>query len=189
MRLVRVAAGAVAAMTVLVGCSDGGTPSETLPSTSTAAETSESLTPLGPADFPVPDEAREPTEKGALAAGKYFALLTQYSYTSMDPVGLTDLSRECSYCRDLAKAISADAAAGYRYEGGAIEFRDAGQVVLAGSDSEVAYSLTQAPLQVLDEDGHPVDDRSQPGFDVFTSFTMAWSSQLNAWVLKQVTNS
>ncbi|MBB3676955.1 DUF6318 family protein [Modestobacter versicolor] len=190
MRLVRVAAGAVTVIAVLAGCSDGGTANETLPSvSSSAAETSESLPPLGPPDLPMPDEARKQTEAGALAAGKYFAQLTEYSYQSMDPSGLTNLSSECSYCRELAASISEDRTAGYRYEGGGITFRDAGQVVLSGSGAEVAFSLTQGSLQVIAEDGNTLADRSQPTYDVFTSFVMRWDEASEAWLITQVSNS
>jgi hypothetical protein len=190
MRLVRVAAAVLAGAVVLTGCSDGGTANETLPSTSTtAAETSEALEPLGPPDFPVPVEARNKTESGALAAGKYFALLTQYSYQSMNSTGLTGLSRACSYCEMLATAIAADSAAKYRYEGGAVSFRDEGQVVLKGTEAEVAFGLTQGPLEVIDQGGTAVEARRQPGFDVFTSFIMTWDDQLQCWLLNQVSNS
>ena len=50
-------AGLVVAAALLSGCSEKVEANDTLPPTS-AAETTESLPPVGPADFPVPDEAR-----------------------------------------------------------------------------------------------------------------------------------
>ena len=190
MRLGRTAAVAVVGMAVLAGCSDTGTANETLPPvSSSAAPTNEALQPLGPADFPMPTEARELTESGALAAGRYFAQLTQHTLQKMDPSGFTELSRDCRFCDDLVKAVQDDAAAGNRYSGGQIAFRDQGQTVLRGNTAEVAFSLTQGALDVIGPNGNPIVDRSQPSSDVFSSFTMTWDPEGRAWLLNQLTNS
>ena len=190
MRWGRTTAAAAVGMAVLAGCSDGDTANETLPPvSSSAAPTAEALQPLGPADFLVPTEAREPTEAGALAAGRYFALLTQYTLQGMNTTGFQKLSRDCDFCNDLVAAVAEDRAAGNHYSGGLIEFRDQGQTVLRDNEAEVAFSLTQGALNVIGPDGNPISDRSQPSADVFSSFTMTWDAEAHAWVLNQLTNS
>jgi len=190
MRWERTAAAAAVGIAVLAGCSEGGTANETLPPVSTSATpTSEALQPLGPPDFPVPDEARELTEPGALAAGKYFALLTQHALQKMDTSGFTELSRDCQFCDELVRAVQDDAAAGNRYKGGEITFRDQGQTVLQGNVAEVAFSLTQGALDVIGPNGDLIVDRRQPSSDVFSSFTMTWDPEGRAWLLNQLTNS
>ena len=190
MRLGRATAAAAVGIAVLAGCSDGGTANETLPPlTSSAAPTSEALQPLGPPDFPMPNEARQPDETGSLAAGKYFAQLTQYTLQEMDPSGFVTLSRDCDFCDDLVKVVKDDAAAGNHYSGGEITFRDQGQVVLSDNQAEVAFSLTQGALDVVGPDNTKISDRSQPSSDVFTSFTMTWDAPSQSWVLNQLTNS
>ncbi len=56
---------------LLSGCSEKHEANDTLPSTS-AAETTEALPALGPADFPVPDEARTKDAAGAEAFLRYW---------------------------------------------------------------------------------------------------------------------
>ena len=58
--------GLVLATALLSGCSEKDEANSTLPSTSAAA-TTEALPPVGPADFPVPDEARTKDAAGAEA--------------------------------------------------------------------------------------------------------------------------
>src|SRR5918993_1524107 len=65
------AAGFLVVTAVLTGCSEKQEANTTLPSTS-AAETTEALPELGPADFPVPDEARTKDAAGAEAFLRYY---------------------------------------------------------------------------------------------------------------------
>ncbi len=63
------------------GCSEPGQPSTSLPTaTSTSAEPT--LEPLGPPDFPVPAEAREQTEAGAIAMASYYLDLIDFARQS-----------------------------------------------------------------------------------------------------------
>ena len=56
---------------LLGGCSEKQEANDTLPSAS-AAETTEALPEVGPADFPVPDEARTKDAAGAEAFLRYY---------------------------------------------------------------------------------------------------------------------
>ena len=73
MRRVRLAVTGLVAVAALAGCSGSEEASQTLPATSrTSASPSATLPPLGPADFPVPAEARQQTAAGATAFIDYY---------------------------------------------------------------------------------------------------------------------
>src|SRR4051812_13573990 len=106
MRLVRVAAAGAAGGAVLSGCSDGETANETLPATSTtAAESSASLPPLGPPDLPMPDEAREQTADGAEAFIRYYMSVYTSAEGSMDTTYLDQFSQGCETCDRIVDEI------------------------------------------------------------------------------------
>ena len=67
--------GVVIGTALLSGCSEKHEANDTLPPPS-AAETTEALPKLGPADFPVPDEARTKDAAGAEAFLRYFVDLS-----------------------------------------------------------------------------------------------------------------
>jgi hypothetical protein len=87
---VRVVAGCLVAVAALSGCAQKQEASTTLPSGSSTS--GEELPPLGPADFPVPDEARRQTEAGVLAFGNYYFDLSNSSLASRDTSQLRQLS-------------------------------------------------------------------------------------------------
>jgi hypothetical protein len=76
-------AGLVVATDLLTGCSEKQEASTTLPTTS-AAETTEVLPQLGPADFPVPDEARTKDAAGADAFLRYYIELSNRQQELLD---------------------------------------------------------------------------------------------------------
>jgi hypothetical protein len=190
MRLGRTTAAVVVGIAVLAGCSNGETANETLPpATSSAAPTSAALQPLGPVDFPMPQAARERTEAGALAAGKYFLQLTVRAYQRGDVDPVLQLSSQCEYCESLISGVREDVAAGNRITGGEINIEDPGQVVLHGNDVEVAFTVSQTPLVVSSSTGEVLADRAQPAFRSFTSLAATWSATADAWIVHQVTIS
>src|SRR3954470_12140999 len=100
-RSLRMVAGLTVATALLGGCAAKHEASETLPSASETSA-SPSLQPLGPADFPVPDEARVQSDAGARAAARYYLSLTTYAFHTLDTDPLRDLSRNCEFCTNLA---------------------------------------------------------------------------------------
>jgi len=163
MRLVRMAAAALAGITLLAGCSDSGGANETLPSTSsTAAETSASLPPLGPPDLPMPAQAREQTPEGVRAFAKYYIELINIASSDLDATYLRSLSRDCDTCNRIADDAEDDRAAGYIYQGGALTITSIGDGALTAEGGEVAFVVDQAPLSVLDPAGQPVEDLTSP---------------------------
>src|SRR5688500_17589400 len=77
-----------------------------LPSaSSTSAEPTPELPPLGPADFPVPDEARVKDEAGAEAFLYYFVDLLNHQQAVPSGVALRDLAPDCQQCLAVAQRL------------------------------------------------------------------------------------
>jgi hypothetical protein len=171
---------------MLAGCSDGGTANETLPSTSTsAAQTTESLPPLGPPEFPVPDEARKNDPAGAEAALRYYLdLLTHQAGISGQP--LRDLSRDCAFCDDLAGQYDSDAQAGYQTRGGETTVTSMSRPYLHDGIAEFSFSLRQTALSVVDPAGNPAPGRGSPEAEVNVGASMSWSEPQQCWLMDQL---
>jgi hypothetical protein len=190
MRLVRVVAVAVAGVAVLTGCSDAGTANETLPSTSTsAAQTTESLPPLGPPDFPMPLEARQQTEEAAAAFTGYYLALINRTNTDMDSQFLRQFAQACETCDRLADETDSDANAGNHYVGGDLvvdgELKSA---ITSPGRAEAAFLVDQEPMQVVDKDGNPVPDLSFPALDNLSSgAATTWRQDLQSWIMTELT--
>jgi hypothetical protein len=162
MRLAQVAAGVLVGVAVLAGCSSKEPANDTLPTPSaTSAEASETLPPLGPADFPMPAEAREKTPAGAEAFLRYYLdLVSRQAGVSGGP--LRDLSRDCSFCDFLADRYDEDASAGYSYEGGEIVVVDMSIPAITGEVAEFSFALSQSAIVIMSADGQPVGGRESP---------------------------
>jgi hypothetical protein len=187
MRRVRLAAAVVVGVAVLAGCSDDGTANETLPSTtSSAAETTESLPPLGPPDFPVPDEARQQTPEGAKAFTGYYLDLSDYLLASLNSQPLRALSEGCEVCLELADGYDADRAAGYSYEGGDVSVTSTGNVTVDGGVAEISYLLHQEPVTVRNESGETITERSSGAYDLSGGMTLRWDSSQDCWIVTQL---
>ncbi|WP_166503375.1 DUF6318 family protein [Modestobacter italicus] len=190
MRLVHVAAAAIAGVAVLAGCSDGQSANETLPSTSaSAAQTTASLPPLGPPDLPMPNEARRDTSEGAAAFTGYYLALINRTNAVMDSQYLRQFARSCETCGRIADETDADAAAGYRYVGGELKLDGAlNAAITKPGNAEAAFLLDQAALQVVDRAGTPVPDLSFPALDDLSSgAATTWDQGLQSWVMQDLT--
>lgn len=168
----------------LTGCSDPGTPSDTLP---TAASTSAepTLEPLGPADFPVPPEARVNSQDGAVAAAKYYIDLIDYLFASASQTGadsewLRSLSSGCSTCLQFADQLDTQIAAGERNEGANSTFEAEPSVVLDGSSASLAFILNVTPGQTVSATGEVLS--SAPATRLNVGQLLAWNPQKAAWI-------
>ncbi|MFQ1003269.1 hypothetical protein [Modestobacter sp. SSW1-42] len=173
---------------VLTSCSDGETTNETLPPvSSSAAPTSEALKPLGPADFPVPDEARRNTPEAATAALKYYLeLIPRQSARDGEP--LRDLSNQCSFCDFLADRADENAAAGLTYRGGQIAASELSSPALRGSIAEFVFSASQSAVEIVGADGQPVEGRGQSAVSgLSAAAAMQWDPLAQAWLMTQLT--
>jgi hypothetical protein len=186
---VRLAAGLVAATAVLTGCSEKQEANETLPTTS-AAETTPELPPLGPEDLPMPDEARTQDTAGAEAFVRYYFDLLNKSLTDMDPQYLRFFAEPgCDVCERIATETEADAAAGYRYSGGELTIPGDISVISSTRDeAQTAFVADQAPMTVLDSGGNPVPDLVFDGEDALNSGTVTvWDGAAKTWKLTELT--
>src|SRR3954454_20253881 len=127
----RLAACAVAVPLLLAGCSEKHQASQSLPGTKTSASASKPMAPVGPADFPVPSEARQRTPDGVIAFTKYYVELLNHQLVSLDSSPIRDLSRACQTCTELADSYDHVKALGYRYDGGAIRVVSMGSAVIS----------------------------------------------------------
>jgi len=181
---VRVVAGCLVAVAALSGCAEKHEASTTLPSASSTS--GEGLPPLGPADFPVPDEARRQTEAGVLAFGSYYFDLSNSSLASRDTSQLRQLSRDCVACDELADSFDADRAAGNTYQGGGLSITGTGTVVVNESDAHFSFVVQQAARTVLDAQGNPLPDRASPAYQFTRGMRLAWDSSRVTWLVTQL---
>ncbi|MGY1605245.1 DUF6318 family protein [Geodermatophilus sp. SYSU D00815] len=167
------------------GCSSKQEANDTLP---TAEETTSSptLEPLGPPDFPVPEEAREESDEGARLAAEYFLALTGYAIDNLESSPLRELSHDCAYCSNLAQTIESEAAAGHRFVGGEVLVGSDAQVSRTGPSAEVYLGVRQSALDVIDASGQSVPGRAQPEFDVSASVLLHWNKATRSWIVTQV---
>jgi hypothetical protein len=180
------AVGAVA----LSGCSEKREASNTLPTaSSSAAETTPKLSPLGPKDFPVPAEAREKTPEGAVEFVRYYLGLAEYvAEQGLDPRPLLELSRDCRTCGQIAQAYSDDRDAGFSYRDYSFTFEEYGPAVLDGEAAEIAFTYSQTAITVEDADGQVVAERSTGASgDLPAGAHLLWEDALESWVLTSMT--
>jgi len=185
MRTVRMTAAVVASVALLAGCSSGEQANETLPtsSTSASAEPTATLPPIGPADFPMPVEAREKTEAGAEAFLDYYLAVEDRS-TEGEPI--RQLSRECSVCRRVADQRDSDRTAGYASSGGDYAITVVGSFVQE-DQANVIFTVNSDAIAVIDSDGTPVPDRGRdPIVDRSLDAFMAWDVAQTTWLMTEI---
>jgi hypothetical protein len=181
-----VATGLAVVAVLASGCSEPQQASETLPS---AAETSESpaLEPLGPPDFPMPDEAREQTEAGAIAFTRYYLELYNHATANLDSSHLRELSQGCATCDSLASQIEETAAEGLHYDGGEVRVDWISNAAIRGASAELAFSITEAPLAIVTPEGAPLADRTYPErVSPNCGAIVSWSTTQSSWLFTQM---
>jgi hypothetical protein len=184
----RLVAGLTAGVALIGGCAQEQPASDTLPSaSSTSASTEAELPPLGPADLPMPDEARTQDAAGAEAFVRYYIELINRTSTVMDAAPLREFSEGCAECNRIASDTERDGQAGYRYDGGRItiawiEAPDPEEI------AEVAFLANQAALTVRDQDGSPVSGLTFPALRDLSSGALArWNQDTHSWLLTGLT--
>ncbi|SOC48990.1 hypothetical protein SAMN05660748_1704 [Blastococcus aggregatus] len=184
----RLAACLVTGAAVLTGCSEKQEAAQTLPSSSSAAPTEDALPPLGPADLPMPAEARTQDAAGAEAFVRYYIELINRTSTVMDAQPLRDLSDGCRDCDRIADNTDADADAGYHYEGGDLVIKAAGSVTVTGEEARIAFTVDQAPLMVVDAGGARNADLSSSALTDLTGGALTtWNSTRSTWLMTTLT--
>jgi hypothetical protein len=189
MQWVRVAAAAAVSLAVLAGCSDNGTANETLPTTSTtAAETTETLPPLGPPDLPMPAEAREQTPAGAEAFLNYFIATMNFSLANSTTEFLRDLSPACQTCLQFADGIDDVTNAGQVIEGASFILNGSSEPLLRDATAEFSMSLTQQSSLLRGADGVALPGYEQPEAQYPGSGALlSWNDTRTTWQVTALT--
>jgi hypothetical protein len=178
-------AGLAVATALVGGCSSKHEANDTLPSASETSE-SPSLEPLGPADFPVPDEARTQDAAGAEAALRYYLDLITHQ-AAKDGQPLRDLSRDCEFCTFVADRADEDAAAGNKRQGGAIMIEAISPPAIHDTLAEFVFTVGQEAITVVDAQGSPIPDRGSSGISGYKgTAALTWSSSKDAWIVTQL---
>ena len=173
--------------TLLTGCAEKQEARDTLP-TASAAPTTETLAELGPADFPVPDEARTKDAAGAEAFLRYWIdlLNRQQAVPAGEP--LRDLTVECRECLRIAKAFDEAAAADYRYEGGQLSLNDVTEPRLSDDEASIAFGTRVEALTIRDAAGAPVPDGvGDLDPNAGSGITLVWSEDVQSWLVAGMT--
>src|SRR4051794_25043149 len=145
------------AATVLSGCSEKVEASSTLPSTS-AAETTKSLPVVGPADFPVPDEARTKDAAGAEAFLRYWIDLLNRQQAIPDGKPIRDLAPTCDECLRIARSFDQAATVGRRYHGGKVSLNDVAAPQISDNQAKINFGARVESVSLQEADGSPVSN-------------------------------
>lgn len=178
----------LAGAATLTGCSEKQEASESLPTTSSTAPSEEALPPLGPEDLPMPDEARNQDAAGAEAFVRYYIELINRTSTVMDAQPLRDFSDGCRDCDRIADNTDDDAAAGYNYTDGKLIIRTAGDASVEGGEAQIAFTLDQGALRVVDAKGSLNTQLSSEALTGLNGGAIArWDEARSTWLMTTLT--
>jgi hypothetical protein len=172
---------------LLTGCSEKQEANDTLPSPS-AAETTEALPEIGPADFPVPDEARTKDAAGAEAFLRYYVELLNRQQAIPAGQPIRDLSPECATCLRIARAFDDSAAAGHTYYGGKLTLNDVIEPQLSGDTAKLIFGTRVEALSIRDSTGGLVSDgQNDLVANAGSGMTLTWSDEDQSWLAAGLT--
>jgi hypothetical protein len=182
----RLTAAAVAVGTALLtgcGAAEAEAPSTSLPSATTAAPTTEALPVVGPADFPVPPEARTQDAAGAEAFLRYWIDLLNRQREIPAGQPLRDLGPECQECLRIAKNYDDAAAAGSRYIGGEVSLNDVPAPVIEGDTAQLVFGARREPISLVDSTGTEIEGRAEVAPNLGSGLNLEWSTATQSWVV------
>ncbi|MGY1915903.1 hypothetical protein [Blastococcus sp. SYSU DS0973] len=180
--LVRTTVALLLGSAVLSGCAEKQEASTTLPTTE-AAPTS-GLPALGPADFPVPDEARTKDAAGAEAFLRYWIELLNRQRAIPSGDALRDLGPECQNCQRIAHNYDEAAAAGYRYEGGDVTINALAEPDVEGDEVIISFGARREPVTLLEADGSVIDAQSDVAPNLGSGIILLWSEPDRSWMVR-----
>lgn len=169
---------------VITGCSaDEEQPSADLPpASSSAAETTPELPPLGPEDFPVPEEARTQDEAGAEAFLYYFVDLLNRQQSIPSGDGIRQVAADCQECLAVAQRLDQAAANGWQLEAGTLSVTGAPGVAVTGGEAKLSFMAQAKAGRVLGPDGEEILEEAIPAQSRLpSSLTLSWSESRSAW--------
>ena len=173
--------GGVIGAAMLGGCSEKHEANDTLPSPS-AAETTEALPALGPADFPVPDEARTKDAAGAEAFLRYWIDLMNRQRAVPAGQPLRDLAPDCQECLRIARVYDEAAEAGRRFDGGQLGVESVGAPVIDGDEAVVNFFAGQDAVALVDPAGVAVEGLPAASH-LGSGMRLSWSERSISWVV------
>jgi hypothetical protein len=170
---------------LLTGCAGEApeAPSTSLPSTSSPAPTTEALPVVGPADFPVPSEARTQDAAGAEAFLRYWIDLVNRQQAVPSGQPLRDLSSNCDECLRIAKNFDDAAAAGNRYVGGEVSLVDVLPPVMEADTAMFSFSARREPVSLVDSSSAVIEERPDAAPRLFSGLKLVWSGSTRSWVV------
>jgi hypothetical protein len=175
-------AGLVVGTTLLSGCSEKVEANDTLPSTS-ASPSTESLPPVGPADFPVPDEARTKDAAGAEAFLRYWIDLLNRQRAIPAGQPIRDLAPDCDECLRIARNYDDAAAAGNKYVGGELTLNDLATPLLESDQAVISFGVRREPVSLVDSNGGALEAKPDPATDLSSGITLVWSDRDESWTV------
>ncbi|MGY1784671.1 hypothetical protein [Geodermatophilus sp. SYSU D00698] len=173
----------VGAALLLPACSaaDDEAPSTSLPTTSAPATTTEALPVVGPADFPVPPEARTQDAAGAEAFLRYWIDLLNRQRAIPAGQPLRDLGPECDECWRIANNYDEAAAAGNRYVGGEVTITAVAQPAFDGPIAQYSFSARREPVSLVDSSGAVLEAQSDPAPRLSSGLYLEWDESARSW--------
>ncbi len=170
---------------LLAGCASEAAeaPSESLPSTSSPAPTTEALPAVGPADFPVPPEARTKDAAGAEAFLRYWIDLLNRQRAIPAGQPLRDLGPDCQECLRIAKNYDDAATAGNRYIGGEVSLNDVPSPMLEGDTAQLVFGARREPISLVDPAGTEIEGRPDAAPNLGSGLNLKWSASTQSWMV------
>lgn len=167
---------------LLTGCAEKTEANTTLP-TASASPTTEALPQLGPADFPVPDEARTKDAAGAEAFTRYFLDLLDHQRAIPDGQPIRDLGPDCQECLRIAQNYDEVAASGQRYQGGELTMNELAEPLLEGDDALISFSARREAVSIVDSSGATVEEIPEPAPSLSSGIDLTWSDEGECWLV------
>ncbi|MCF6745858.1 hypothetical protein E9529_16560 [Blastococcus sp. KM273128] len=176
----------LAGTVLLTGCAEKQEASTSLP-TAEPAPTTEALPPLGPADFPVPDEARTKDAAGAEAFLRYWIDLLNRQRAVPTGEAIRALGPECEDCLRIAGNYDDAASAGNRYMGGELSLNDVTAPLIDSNEAMIAFGIRREAVSLVNASGAVLQSRAEPAPNLSSGITLVWSAADRSWLVKGFT--
>ncbi|MGY1728068.1 hypothetical protein ACI79J_13950 [Geodermatophilus sp. SYSU D01062] len=183
--LIAVVLGAALLLPACAASDDDEAPSTSLPTTSAPASTTEALPVVGPADFPVPPEARTQDAAGAEAFLRYWIDLLNRQQAIPAGQPIRDLGPECDECVRIANAYDETAAVSQRYAGGEIAVSAVAAPLLEDNRALVSFAASVNAVSKTDAAGNVVEVGPPAEANLGSGLYLAWSSNLGSWLVTE----
>jgi hypothetical protein len=190
-QVTRLTVSLLVAAALATGCSNDEAPqaSTELPSTSsTSAEPTPELPPLGPADFPVPDEARTQDEAGAETFLRYYIDLINRQQAIPAGGPLRDLGPACEDCLRVARQYDEVANAGQKVDGGQLFITTEPGIKVTDGEARISFIVRVAAIKLVGPSGETVANSTFPAQPRIPSGALlTWSSGKQSWLMRTLT--